>query len=134
MSDLGNKEVMALNIKYFMNINNVNQTEVCSALNLKMPTFSDWVNAKTYPRIDKIELMANYFGIEKSDLVENRDVYKKISYASNNPVPQITKNELNLLKKYNKLNSVGKEKAIERIDELLSLGYVQELGDMEKLA
>jgi transcriptional regulator with XRE-family HTH domain len=35
-----------------------------------MPTFSDWVNAKTYPRIDKIELMANYFGISKADLVE----------------------------------------------------------------
>lgn len=37
-----------------------------------MPTFSDWVNAKTYPRIDKIEMMANYFGISKSDLVERR--------------------------------------------------------------
>ena len=40
-----------------------------------MPTFSDWVNAKTYPRIDKIELMANYFGISKADLVEDHDEY-----------------------------------------------------------
>jgi len=39
-----------------------------------MPTFSDWVNAKTYPRIDKIELMANYFGISKADLVEERSI------------------------------------------------------------
>lgn len=42
-----------------------------------MPTFSDWINAKTYPRIDKIELMANYFGIEKSDLVEDKKVRTK---------------------------------------------------------
>ena len=38
---------------------------------LRCQHFSDWVNAKTYPRIDKIELMANYSGISKSDLVED---------------------------------------------------------------
>lgn len=70
MSDLGNKEIMAKNIRHYMNVFNVTQTEICNTLGLKMPTFSDWVNAKTYPRIDKIELMANYFGISKSDLVE----------------------------------------------------------------
>lgn len=72
MSDLGNKEIMAKNIRHYMNINNVTQTEICNTLGIKMPTFSDWVNAKTYPRIDKIELMANYFGISKSDLVEEK--------------------------------------------------------------
>lgn len=72
MSDLGNKEIMAKNIRYYMNLHNVKQTEICNTLGIKMPTFSDWVNAKTYPRIDKIELMANYFGISKADLVENR--------------------------------------------------------------
>lgn len=72
MSNLGNKQTMAKNIRYYMNKHSVSQTELCNTLGLKMPTFSDWVNAKTYPRIDKIELMANYFGISKSDLVEER--------------------------------------------------------------
>ena len=71
MSDLGNKEIMAKNIRNYMSLYNVTQTEICNTLGLKMPTFSDWINAKTYPRIDKIELLANYFGISKSDLVEN---------------------------------------------------------------
>lgn len=79
MSNLGNKEIMANNIRYYMNINNVTQTELCNTLGFKMPTFSDWVNAKTYPRIDKIELMANYFGISKSDLVEERS--KKTAHS-----------------------------------------------------
>lgn len=35
-------------------------------------TFSDWINGKKYPRIDKIEMMANYFNIAKSDLVESK--------------------------------------------------------------
>ena len=66
MSNLGNKQIMANNIRYYMNIHSVSQTEICNTLGFKMPTFSDWVNAKTYPRIDKIELMANYFGVTKA--------------------------------------------------------------------
>lgn len=72
MSNLGNKEIMAKNIKYQMDKNGMRPTDICGTLKIPMPTFSDWINAKTYPRIDKIELMANYFGIEKSDLVEDK--------------------------------------------------------------
>ena len=82
MSDLGNKEIMAKNIRYYMKVFNVTQTEICNTLGIKMPTFSDWVNAKTYPRIDKIELMANYFGISKSDLVEARSRSSKEYYLN----------------------------------------------------
>lgn len=67
---LGNKEIMAKNIKRFMNIKGINQTQMCNDLGLKFMTVSDWVNAKTYPRIDKIEMMARYFGVTKADLVE----------------------------------------------------------------
>lgn len=72
MSDLGNKKIMADNIKYYMKKNSVLQADVCKTLGIKTTTFSDWVNARTYPRIDKIELLSNYFGISKSDLVEKR--------------------------------------------------------------
>lgn len=73
MSDLGNKAIMAENIKHYMEISNKSRNDMCEALGLKYSTFTDWVNGKKYPRIDKIELMANYFGIEKSDLVEKRN-------------------------------------------------------------
>jgi len=67
---LGNKEIMAKNIRRYLELNDMTQTDLCNALNLKFMTVSDWVNAKSYPRIDKIEMMANYFGISKADLVE----------------------------------------------------------------
>ena len=70
-SNLGNKEIMAKNIRRYMEQKNVSRTDICKALDIKYTTFCDWINAKTYPRIDKIEMMANYFGIEKSDLVES---------------------------------------------------------------
>lgn len=72
MSNLGNKATMAKNIKKYMVENGVTATDVCNTLGFPMPTFSDWIREKTYPRIDKIEKMANYFGIQKSDLIEEQ--------------------------------------------------------------
>ena len=66
-----NKQIMARNISDQLIKNNVTATDVCKALGFKQNTFSDWVNAKTYPRIDAIEKMARYFDIPKSQLVEH---------------------------------------------------------------
>lgn len=70
---LENKEVMAANLKKYMDRKGVNAAEVCSALGFKPNTFSNWINAKIYPRIDKIQLLAEYFGISKAALVEGAD-------------------------------------------------------------
>ena len=68
-----NKEVMAKNIKKYMDIKGVNSADVCRALNFKTNTFSNWLTAKIYPRIDKIEMLAAYFGVSKAALVEDSD-------------------------------------------------------------
>lgn len=70
MSGLGNKEVMARNIRRLMETHGKDRNDVCKDLGFKYTTFTDWINAKTYPRIDKIEMMSNYFGVSKADLVE----------------------------------------------------------------
>lgn len=75
MSNIGNKETMAENIQYYLNKSGKNQKDICTDLNFKESTFSDWVNAKSYPRIDKIESMAKYFHIDKAELVENHKEY-----------------------------------------------------------
>lgn len=76
MSDLGNKEIMAKNIQYYMDKYEKTRQDMCDALGVKYTTFTDWVKGNSYPRIDKIELMANYFGISKADLVEERSFNK----------------------------------------------------------
>ena len=72
MSSLGNKQVMAKNIRYYMEKNGLNATDLALELDFKYSTVLDWLKANTYPRIDKIEMMANYFKIEKSDLIEDK--------------------------------------------------------------
>lgn len=79
-NSLGNKEIMAKNIRYYMDLNNLSRQDVCKAIGVKYTTFTDWVNGNVYPRIDKIELMANYFGVTKSDLVEAHD-QKKLPFT-----------------------------------------------------
>lgn len=71
MSNLGNKKTMSNNLKKYLKINKVSRTQLSESLGISYSTISDWINGKSYPRIDKIELMANYFGINKSDLVED---------------------------------------------------------------
>ena len=75
MTNLGNKDVFAKNLKKYMKLNGKTRNEVCHALGLKYTTFADWVNGKKYPRMDKIEMLANYFGIKKSDLIEDNDSF-----------------------------------------------------------
>ena len=70
MSDLGNKAIMAENIQRLMDSRGIDRNKICADLGLKYTTFTDWVKGNTYPRIDKIELLANYFGVPKSELVE----------------------------------------------------------------
>lgn len=73
MNDLGNKEVFAKNLKYYMELHNKSRNDIAKITNVPYSTVSSWCNALFYPRIDKIEMLANYFNILKSDLVEDKD-------------------------------------------------------------
>lgn len=70
---MNNKNVFASNLKRYMRLSGKSRKEICSALGFSYFTFSDWVNGKKYPRMDKVEMLANYFGIKKSDLIEEKE-------------------------------------------------------------
>ena len=59
-----NKKIMARNIKRYMDAKGVTNQQVCDALGFKYTTFMDWIKGVTYPRIGKVEALANYFGRE----------------------------------------------------------------------
>lgn len=89
MSNLGNKEIMAKNIQYYMDKYGKTRQDMCEALGVKYTTFTDWVKGNSYPRIDKIELMANYFGISKADLVEDHNDLSDDHYYLNDETREI---------------------------------------------
>ena len=78
MSSIGNKEIFARNLTTYLNRSGKSQREMAEIVGVSSSTFNEWLKAKKYPRIDKIEFLANYFGILKSDLIEEKED-KKIS-------------------------------------------------------
>lgn len=74
---MNNKNIFANNLKKYMDINGKSRRDVCEALGFSYYTFSDWVNGKKYPRMDKVEKLAEYFGILKSDLIEEKMTEEK---------------------------------------------------------
>ena len=61
MSNIGNKKTMSENLRYYIELSGKTQKELSEIFGVAYSTFNDWVNGKKYPRIDKIEIMANYW-------------------------------------------------------------------------
>ena len=84
-----NKKIMARNIKRHMDQKGVTNQQLCDALGFKYTTFLDWVKGVTYPRIGKIEAMADYFGILKSDLIEEKSEERMEMQKNNDTLANI---------------------------------------------
>lgn len=66
------KEVFSKNLQFQMERFGKSQKEMAEIVGVTAPTFHEWVKGKKYPRIDKIQKLADYFGILKSDLIEEK--------------------------------------------------------------
>lgn len=92
MSNIGNKEVLSKNLKWYLDLKGVTQKDLAQYLGVNPSSVNDWIKGKKYPRIDKIEMIARYFGILKSDLIEDKGINKNL------PQPQtLTEGESMLL-------------------------------------
>ena len=94
-----------------MNNRGVSAKRICEDLGFTPSAFSLWKNGTCYPRIDKIEMLANYFHVQKSDLIESK---------SN----ALSPNRVELVELYDRMD----EKAQKRI-----LAYAKALFDLEQL-
>ncbi len=72
------KRVFSENLNYFLELNNKQAVDLVNDLDIPFSTVSNWTNGIKMPRMGNVELLARYFGIEKSDLIEDRS--KKSNY------------------------------------------------------
>lgn len=68
-----NRQIFARNLTYYMKKNGKTQADIVEDLGITASTVSDWVNGKKYPRVDKMQMLADYFGVYKSDLTEEHE-------------------------------------------------------------
>lgn len=107
---MDNKNVFASNLKRYMALNGKSRNDISEALKISYFTVSDWVNGKKYPRMDKVEMLANYFGIQKSDLIEDKE-------EQNSPEePKLTEGEKLWLELYHRLSDESRDIMIAMMD------------------
>lgn len=66
------KNNISKNLKYYMELKDINNKELAEVLGVSESTVGKWLLKKSTPRMGVIEKLANYFNIEKSDLIEDK--------------------------------------------------------------
>lgn len=66
------KKIFSKNLNYYMELNKKTQTDLINDLGLDKSAVSTWCNGTRLPRMDKIEILAQYFKINRSDLIEEK--------------------------------------------------------------
>lgn len=75
------KAIFSKNLSNQLYAHNKTQSDICKHMNVSSATASDWCNGKKLPRLDKIQSLCNWFGIEKSDLLEEKSSFKERDMA-----------------------------------------------------
>lgn len=66
-----NQDVFTRNFNRYLTRSGKKQIDVANAIGVSTGTITDWKKGRSYPRMDKVQLLAELFGIQKSDLVED---------------------------------------------------------------
>ena len=64
------RNIFAKNFNRLLQQSGKTQSDVVEALGITASTISDWANAKKYPRVDKLQRLAAYFGVHIWELRE----------------------------------------------------------------
>ena len=67
------KKIFSKNLNYYMNLRGKTQTDIINDLDINKSAISSWCNGTRLPRMNKVELLANYLNINVSDLLGNNN-------------------------------------------------------------
>ena len=115
MSDEEYRKIFQKKLKYYMTLNNKTQADLINDLGFSSSTISNWCTGLKLPRMGKIQLLADYFGINKSDLIEDKTITNDVVTIKSRTL------EKQLLSSFNKLNDDNKKKAITYTENLLKI-------------
>lgn len=67
------KKIFSRQLNYYLKFNNKKEADLIRDLGYSSSTVSNWCTGKKIPRMDKVEILANYLNINKSDLIEYKE-------------------------------------------------------------
>ena len=116
MTDEEYRHVFVKKLQYYMNLHGKNQMDLMKDLGLGSSTVSSWCTGQKLPRMGKIQMLADYFGIRKSDLLEENP-----DFTSRIPEFITTEKERTTIRKYRTLDEYGKK----NVDTILDNEYTR---------
>lgn len=70
------KRIFSKNLRKYMSLNNKTQVDLINDLGFNKSAVSTWCNGTRLPRMDKVDALAKYFGIRRSDSIEDKSESK----------------------------------------------------------
>lgn len=64
------KEILASNIRRLLNEHNKTQNGLADYVGVSKTAVSEWISAKKYPRVEKIQAIADFFDVYRTDITE----------------------------------------------------------------
>lgn len=72
MSEKELNNIIAKNISYQLESKNKTQSDLAEYIGVSQTTVSNWCRGEKMPRMKKIDMICDYFGIKRSDLMEDK--------------------------------------------------------------
>jgi len=111
MSDDLQKKILSRNLLNYLNASKYSQKEVADAIGVSPQTFNTWCQGIALPRMGKLQLLADFFKINKSDLLEEK-------LPTTCEITTKDENEAKLVRSYRKYNATGKAKLMDYVADL----------------
>lgn len=89
MSEEDYKKLFSRKLNYYMNISGKTQSDIITDLGFNKSAVSTWCNGTRLPRMDKVDALAQYFHINRSDLIEDKPNREPDYYYLNDETRQI---------------------------------------------
>lgn len=83
MADEEQRRIFAKNLNKYLSQFNKTQKEVAEAIGVSPQTFNTWCQGIALPRMGKVQLLADYFGIGKTDLIDEKEDQAEDHYYLN---------------------------------------------------
>ncbi len=121
--DTTQKKIFARNLNYYVNQSGKQQKEIAQLIGFSEKTFNGWCRGLSIPTMGKVQLIADFFGIGKTDLLEDKKPSDMIDLKLNE-----------IIKNYSQLNEDGRNELLKTSRWLVNLHEYDRLKDSEDLA
>lgn len=80
---MNTREIFYTNLNKYISMSGKNKKTISEEMGIPYTTLAEWANGKKFPRADGIERLATYFKIEKSDLLEEKNITPTLAHEYN---------------------------------------------------